>query len=109
MQITQFVIDIAVVYFASTLPTSLLVKRADLWTPPLAYSHVAFTRGLPTVGDCAGDLNAALYGCALLTFYLVLFINFYRRTYNAASAKKTANGYSNGKAIANGKTNGVSK
>jgi len=63
--------------------------------------------GLPTIGDCSGDLPAALYGCGLLTFYLLLFIDFYRRTYNAPNAKKVANGYPNGKVIANGETNGA--
>lgn len=58
------------------------------------------------MGDCSGGLDAALYGCALLTFYLLLFIDFYRRTYNARP-KKDANGIQNGKSahVANG--NGV--
>ncbi|CAG7853842.1 Putative elongation of fatty acids protein 1 {ECO:0000250/UniProtKB:P40319} {ECO:0000250/UniProtKB:P40319}; AltName: Full=3-keto acyl-CoA synthase SPAC1B2.03c {ECO:0000250/UniProtKB:P40319}; AltName: Full=Very-long-chain 3-oxoacyl-CoA synthase 1 {ECO:0000250/UniProtKB:P40319} [Serendipita indica DSM 11827] len=87
MQITQFVIDIVVVYFAT-------------------YSHFAYMHNLPTVGDCAGDVPAALYGCALLTFYLVLFIDFYRRTYNAKPKGAAKNGVANGKPIANG--NGAS-
>ncbi|PVF96095.1 elongase of fatty acids ELO [Serendipita vermifera] len=76
MQITQFVIDLFVVYFAT-------------------YTHFAYARGWPASGDCSGGVPAALYGCALLTFYLVLFIDFYRRTYNAP-AKKAVNGVANG-------------
>jgi hypothetical protein len=68
---------------------------------PLAYTHFAFMYSWPTQGDCSGGVPAALYGCALLTFYLILFIDFYRRTYNAP-AKKTANGVANGVAHANG-------
>ncbi|KAG8780902.1 hypothetical protein FRC19_011048 [Serendipita sp. 401] len=84
MQISQFVIDICVVYFAT-------------------YSHFAYKHGMPTVGDCQGAESAALYGCALLTFYLILFIDFYRRTYDA-KPKHATNGVANGKPVANGKS-----
>jgi len=82
MQITQFVIDIVIVYFAT-------------------YSHFAYLRGFPTIGDCSGGVPAALYGCSLLTFYLILFIDFYRRTYNAKPKRSTTEA-TNGKSIANG-------
>jgi fatty acid elongase 3 len=88
MQITQFVIDLFIVYFAS-------------------YSYFASTYWphLPTVGTCAGEEHAALFGCGLLTSYLFLFIDFYIRTYKGgkgaakkgAVADKATNGH-----IANG-------
>ena len=71
MQITQFVIDLFVTYFAS-------------------YSHFAFkyAPSLPVPGDCAGGESAAVLGCVLLTWYLVLFIQFYHKTYKADAARK---------------------
>ncbi|KAG0335536.1 hypothetical protein BG000_007443 [Podila horticola] len=38
---------------------------------------------LTTLQICAGTESAALFGCGLLSSYLLLFINFYRLTYNA--------------------------
>ncbi|KAI5481200.1 fatty acid elongase 2 [Pseudohyphozyma bogoriensis] len=64
MQITQFVIDLAVVYFASY---TLFSSR--------------YAPSLPHCGSCAGTEGAAFFGCALLTSYLYLFIDFYRKTY----------------------------
>lgn len=57
MQITQFIIDLFIVYFAT-------------------YNHFAFKYlGTNTcVGDCAGSEASALFGCGLLTSYLFLFI-----------------------------------
>jgi len=94
MQITQFVIDLGLVYFGT-------------------YERMAFKYypDLPYLGNCAGSEGAALFGCALLTSYLGLFINFYFQTYKKpASAKKTSpngvvNGHANGKA--NGSANGI--
>ncbi|KAH8100716.1 GNS1/SUR4 membrane protein [Cristinia sonorae] len=86
MQITQFVIDLCAVYFGT-------------------YSYYAATywHFLPHLGTCAGTEYAALFGCGLLSSYLLLFINFYIQTYKApAKGKKTS---ANGKAVANG--NGV--
>lgn len=118
MQITQFVIDLFVVYFAT-------------------YNHFAYKYAsfLPTVGDCTGSENAALFGCGILTVYLFLFIGFYRATYKKSGAKgqslkdvgstltatadafsigeagsgtkKTANGVSEEKKTPNGTSNGV--
>jgi fatty acid elongase 3 len=65
MQICQFLIDLVVIYACS-------------------YSYFTFTYApyLPGgFGDCAGTEGAAAFGCALLTSYLFLFINFYRQTY----------------------------
>jgi hypothetical protein len=78
MQITQFVLDLGVIYFCS-------------------YTYFASTYypTLPNAGKCAGTEGAAIFGCALLSSYLLLFINFYRLTYNA-KAKATKEAGSNG-------------
>ncbi|KAI9572962.1 GNS1/SUR4 membrane protein [Boletus coccyginus] len=70
MQITQFIIDLFIVYFGT-------------------YQHFAHARfpHLPHIANCAGTETAALFGCGLLSSYLVLFINFYIQTY-----KKPARG-----------------
>lgn len=74
MQIIQFIIDLVVIYACT-------------------YSYYSFTYNpsLPNFGDCSGTESAAAFGCAILTSYLFLFINFYRITYNqkkkAAAAK----------------------
>ncbi|KAI0735156.1 elongase of fatty acids ELO [Earliella scabrosa] len=80
-QIVQFIIDLFVVYFAT-------------------YSYYAanYFPDLPTLGSCAGTEQAAVFGCALLTSYLLLFIQFYIQTYKKPVGKK---------AVANGKANGV--
>ncbi|CAO0800798.1 unnamed protein product [Mucor circinelloides] len=79
MQIIQFVIDLVVIY-----------------TCTYSYYAYTYTSFMPNFGDCAGTESAAAFGCAILTSYLFLFINFYRITYNkkkaAAAAKKAANG-----------------
>jgi fatty acid elongase 3 len=65
MQITQFVVDLFVVYGGT-------------------YMHFAATYYdgiLPHMGNCAGSEEAAIFGCVLLTSYLGLFINFYFQTY----------------------------
>jgi len=81
MQIIQFVIDLFVVYFGT-------------------YSHFvyAYYPNLPVLGECAGAESSAIIGCALLTSYLGLFINFYIQTYKAPikSGKKPINGVANG-------------
>jgi hypothetical protein len=53
------------------------------------------------LGSCAGTEGAAIFGCALLTSYLGLFINFYIQTYKKPVRKPVANGTANG--VANGK------
>ncbi|KIY71621.1 GNS1/SUR4 membrane protein, partial [Cylindrobasidium torrendii FP15055 ss-10] len=75
MQITQFVVDLHLVYFGT-------------------YHHWAYNYWkTPNFGDCTGSETAALFGCGLLSSYLFLFIDFYFRTY-----KKPVKGQANGKA-----------
>ncbi|EDR14987.1 elongase of fatty acids, ELO [Laccaria bicolor S238N-H82] len=89
MQIVQFVIDIAVVYFGT-------------------YEHfvAAYAPHLPHISNCAGSETAALFGCGLLTCYLFLFINFYFQTYKkpATTGKSSgsANSHTNGSTYQNG-------
>ncbi|ORZ18632.1 GNS1/SUR4 family-domain-containing protein [Absidia repens] len=81
MQIVQFVIDLFAIYFCT-------------------YTYFAYTYypHMPNMGSCAGTETSAIFGCALLSSYLLLFINFYRITYNknkslkkkAAAANSTA-------------------
>ncbi|KZT65142.1 GNS1/SUR4 membrane protein [Daedalea quercina L-15889] len=88
MQIAQFIIDLFAVYFAT-------------------YSYYAanYFPNLPTMGSCAGTESAAVFGCGLLTSYLLLFIQFYINTYKKPSKGKGKAPLANGKPIANG--NGV--
>ncbi|WVQ71342.1 hypothetical protein IAR50_000870 [Cryptococcus sp. DSM 104548] len=92
LQITQFVIDLFIVFFASTYLFSHRYTHnqyPNLYFPisPSTYSHMASKTSLPTVGDCAGSEGAALFGCGLLSSYLFLFIAFYKATYKKAAAK----------------------
>jgi len=70
-----------------------------------AYQHFVSTyyQYLPHSGDCAGDEGAALFGCALLTSYLGLFIKFYFQTYKKQPISKKPNsavtGHVNGHAL----------
>lgn len=75
LQITQFIIDINVVYFAS------FVHWARKWNLPLGY-----------LGDCAGKEYAAIAGMACLTSYLFLFLSFYARTYTKNGSASDAKG-----------------
>jgi len=90
LQITQFVIDLCLVYFGT-------------------YQRVAykFLPSLPHVGNCGGSEAGAFVGSVLLTSYLFLFINFYFQTYKKPDTlrKPATNGISNGHI--NGKANGV--
>ncbi|KAF8553810.1 GNS1/SUR4 membrane protein [Imleria badia] len=67
MQILQFVIVIFLLNFG-------------------LYQHFAFTYWpyLPHIGDCTGDAETALFGGALITSFLGLFVNFYLQAYRKA-------------------------
>lgn len=71
-----------------------------------AYSRYATSSwNLPAFGDCAGTETAALFGCGVLTSYLLLFIKFYIDTYRKPAVKslqKRANGVAAGVGNANG-------
>ncbi|KAF9405045.1 hypothetical protein BGZ94_003788 [Podila epigama] len=72
LQIIQFVLDLGFIYFCAY---HYFVSVHFPWAP--------------NVGKCAGTDGSALFGCGLLSSYLLLFINFYRQTYNAkAKASK---------------------
>ncbi|KAF2754784.1 elongation of fatty acids protein-like protein [Pseudovirgaria hyperparasitica] len=64
MQITQFVLDLGFVYFAS-----------------YTYFSSTYWPNMPSYGKCAGEEFAAIAGICILTSYLVLFIGFYIATY----------------------------
>ena len=67
-----------------------------------AYSYFVSTYWphLPSLGTCHGTESAAVFGCVLLSSYLLLFIKFYVDTYKKpARGKKSV---TNGHAVANG-------
>ncbi|ORX81308.1 GNS1/SUR4 membrane protein [Basidiobolus meristosporus CBS 931.73] len=74
MQITQFILDLGFVYFCTYTY--------------LAYNHFP---SIPNYGTCHGTIEAALFGCALLSSYLVLFISFFRKTYKKPAVKAKKN------------------
>ncbi|KAE9983950.1 hypothetical protein BLS_003355 [Venturia inaequalis] len=73
MQITQFVVDLGFVYFAS-------------WT----YFTSTYFPSLPNLGRCAGEEFAAIAGICILSSYLLLFISFYAATYKKPLPKGRA-------------------
>ncbi|KAI7865422.1 GNS1/SUR4 family-domain-containing protein [Spinellus fusiger] len=78
MQIIQFVIDLVAIYFCT-----------------YTYFTATYWPHFPNMGSCAGTETSALFGCALLSSYLLLFINFYRITYKEkaeAARQKKLNG-----------------
>ncbi|KAF9581874.1 hypothetical protein BGW38_000951 [Lunasporangiospora selenospora] len=90
LQIVQFVLDLGFIYFC-------------------AYTYFACTYYpfLPNVGKCAGTEGAALFGCGLLSSYLLLFINFYRLTYKSKGKASAAT--KGPKPVANGSAKKPSK
>jgi len=89
MQIAQFIIDLLIVYYASA---QLFLHRY----------HARLPSFLPKTADCAGSEDAALFGCGLLSSYLVLFIQFFIKTY---VIKRPATEGGKGREV-NGKANG---
>ncbi|KAJ1678932.1 Fatty acyl-CoA elongase/Polyunsaturated fatty acid specific elongation enzyme [Spiromyces aspiralis] len=71
IQIIQFIIDLGFVYFCTY---QLVVFR--------------YIPHLPHCGDCHGSESAAAYGCFLLSSYLFLFVQFFKRSYGKVKAKK---------------------
>ncbi|KAJ1999710.1 Fatty acyl-CoA elongase/Polyunsaturated fatty acid specific elongation enzyme [Coemansia thaxteri] len=71
LQIVQFVIDLGFVYYCTY---QLIASR--------------YYPTLPHRGTCAGTEEAAVFGCALLSSYLLLFIQFFQRTYSKKQAAK---------------------
>lgn len=67
LQITQFIIDLFFVYFCT-----------------YTYFSATYWNWLPNSGSCAGSEGAAIFGCSLLSSYLLLFIAFYKKTYSKA-------------------------
>ncbi|KAJ1912320.1 Fatty acyl-CoA elongase/Polyunsaturated fatty acid specific elongation enzyme [Mycoemilia scoparia] len=63
IQITQFVLDVAITHYF------------------FYHIYIAPAFGLPYLDYCQGTTSAALFGCALIWSYLVLFIQFFNKTY----------------------------
>lgn len=75
-QIIQFVLDLAFVYYATSL------KLVSTFLPKFAHWG-------PFCGDCAGTMYAAVNGCLILSSYLVLFIAFYIDVYKRKLSRKS--------------------
>jgi hypothetical protein len=65
LQIVQFIIDLFFVYFCS-----------------YTYFTATYWPWIPNYGSCAGSESADIFGCLLLSSYLLLFIGFYQKTYS---------------------------
>jgi fatty acid elongase 3 len=67
-----------------------------------AYSYFvsSYWPHLPALGTCHGTESAAVFGCVLLSSYLLLFIKFYIDTYKKPTQGKKP--VTNGHAVANG-------
>lgn len=79
LQITQFVIDLGFVYFAS-----------------YTYFTSTYWPWVPNAGKCAGEEFAAFSGCGILSSYLVLFISFYLATYRRSGKRAAKKAVQNG-------------
>ncbi|KAJ1967415.1 Fatty acyl-CoA elongase/Polyunsaturated fatty acid specific elongation enzyme [Dimargaris xerosporica] len=71
LQITQFIIDLGFVYFCT-----------------YTYFAATYYPFMPNMGACAGTESSALFGCLLLSSYLLLFLQFFGKTYTKPVAKK---------------------
>ncbi|KAJ2368952.1 Fatty acyl-CoA elongase/Polyunsaturated fatty acid specific elongation enzyme [Coemansia sp. RSA 2607] len=72
VQIIQFIIDLGFIYFC--------IYQIIAWR--------YFPKVLPCYGDCVATKRSAVFGSTLFSSYLVLFVQFYQRTY---LNKQTAN------------------
>lgn len=102
MQIVQFVVDLHLVYFGSEFkPPSPRGYHSNIIIPA-AYSYFvsSYWPHLPALGTCHGTESAAVFGCVLLSSYLLLFIKFYVDTYKKPTRGKKP--VTNGHAVANG-------
>lgn len=75
IQIIQFVVDLFFVYFATYTYIPLYFYLTN------SYFCSNYFPWMPNNGTCAGEEFAAIFGCALLSSYLFLFIGFYAATY----------------------------
>jgi fatty acid elongase 3 len=100
LQITQFVIDLAAINFVMYIGTVMLYRpfwesllSIELWHP----SWGSLGRGLSSDLDygaevkCHGTYPAGVCGWLILSSYLLLFIQFFLKTYNSNSKKKKNN------------------
>ncbi|KAJ9083545.1 Fatty acyl-CoA elongase/Polyunsaturated fatty acid specific elongation enzyme [Entomophthora muscae] len=72
-QIGQFVLDLIVVYFCTYTF--------------YAFNHFPY---LPNMGSCAGSVASAHFGIFLLTSYLMLFVDFFIKTYRKRPVTKVS-------------------
>lgn len=74
-QIIQFLVDLAFIYFATY--------------QKIVHTYFADVTFLPRCSDCEGTMYAAIWGCCILSSYLVLFIAFYIEVYKKPNTKKS--------------------
>ena len=101
MQIVQFVIDLLVINFC------MYVRAATDWSPYVK-QHYGITLPIPSWGvlgggyapevdlsgraTCAGTYSAAFMGIILINSYLLLFIEFFFKTYKKPAGKSVKGG-----------------
>ncbi|KAI8817655.1 fatty acid elongase [Fimicolochytrium jonesii] len=78
LQIVQFVIDLAAIYLATYIY--------------LSSTHLAHILPNFNLGTCSGTPLAAGIGCAILSSYLLLFVQFFIKTYNRVGKKGSKGG-----------------
>ena len=80
LQITQFVIDLIAIYYVSW---NLVANSPDL---AKFRRESIFKWVFENVGSrgevCYGTYTAAIVGCSILSSYLLLFVQFFFKTYN---------------------------
>ncbi|KAG4103386.1 GNS1/SUR4 membrane protein [Neocallimastix lanati (nom. inval.)] len=70
MQIVQFIIDIAIIYFV------VIANNLYKFFPNFIFAF-----------PCAGTDFAHIFGCMIVTSYLFLFIDFFKETYKTKASK----------------------